>query len=103
MSILTPGNSSEYDALVKYLTKKYGKPEGLFLANRAAKMIRSVNDHCTDNFRVADLSKPDEIRVYQEQKDNGCCGFIDKEFIFIKKSLFSSTQKKFRIGFNYGH
>jgi hypothetical protein len=52
---------------------------------------------CTDNFRVARISKPSlGKKRYKHQKRNGCCGYFDTE-------VFGPDGHIYSLGFNYGH
>jgi len=59
--------------LYEKLKRKY-KNEKLarFLTVRLAKMVRETGDLCIDNVRVANLSRPAEIKRYEEALANGC-------------------------------
>jgi hypothetical protein len=96
--ICTPKNSYYYDHIVKWLSIKYGDKIGRFLSNRLAKMIRKTNDFCMDNFRVAEVGTK-EVKKFEEQSKNGCCGSYENKFIFKEKN----KNRIFLIGYNYGH
>lgn len=80
-----------------WLAARYGEEIGTWLARRVAVMFRKVNDPCVDNIRVADLSSPDEVKRYEEQRTGGCCGTFDDSVEHYK------TGCTFRFGCNYGH
>lgn len=46
---------------------------------------------CVDNVRVANIHSKNQIRKYNKQKDEGCCGSFD------------TVVGNWMIGFNYGH
>lgn len=88
-------SSYYYDMLLEQMKSEYGDKLGTFLTNRFAKMIRLVNDSCIDNYRVCKVGDVESEDKYQKQLEDGCCGFIDREFHF--------DNDIYRIGFNYGH
>jgi hypothetical protein len=91
-----------YHEIKAGLQRKYGDREGLFLANRFASAYRRYClDNCADNFRFALMSNPFELMQYNRNKENGCCGFYDEELVFIDRD--TKEEKKFVIGFNFGH
>ena len=101
--ICTPGDSSYYDRNKRILSKKYGSKVGTFLVNRLAKMIRDTDDFCMDNLRVAEIGTPEEVS-YRKQRDAGCCGSFDMQYIFTDKLCgFIPYKRRFLIGYNYGH
>ena len=83
--------------LVRRLGKRYGDEIGLFLAKRIAKTIKKIDDGCMSHFRVADIKKKKEVKIYDSIKCSGCCGSVDKIIEHYK------TGRKFMYGFNYGH
>ena len=54
-----------------------------------------VNDNCCDNFRFAYLDDPYALELYNDAKDNGCCGSIDVTMIVGGHEAL--------VGCNYGH
>ncbi len=50
----------------------------------------------SDNLRIANLSDPESVAQYEEQRRNGCCGSED----YIK---FHWKGTEYWFGFNYGH
>lgn len=75
-----------YHEIKAGLQRKYGNREGLFLANRFASAYRRYGmNNCADNFRFALMSNPFELMQYNRNKENGCCGFYDEEFVFTDK------------------
>lgn len=76
-----------------------GEDDMKFLCNVSSNTYRSVkSDGCVDNYRISRVLENGETsKEYQEAKENGCCGFIDKVFTNPK------TGNKFIIGFNFGH
>ena len=87
----------EFEGLCKSLARRYGEDIGPWLARRVAVMFRRIDDACVDNFRVADLSRPDEVEVYDKQRARGCCGRYDDRITHFKSG------RTFRFGCNYGH
>ena len=78
------------------LIVSFGPKLGTFLANRFASLIRQTGqDPCMDNFRIAEVGNKEQEVAYEKQRAAGCCGSID--------AVFDFDDKKYRIGFNYGH
>ncbi len=48
-----------------------------------------------DNYRFCEVGNKEDEALYQRICDGGCCGFYDTEVIF--------EDKKYMVGFNYGH
>lgn len=55
----------------------------------------AVDDHCRDNYRVADITIPAETEAYDIAVGDGCCGFFEGKV--------EVSGRTFKIGFNYGH
>lgn len=78
--------------------KRFGHDIGVWLSKRVAVQIRKTGiDPCMDNWRIADMSKPDEMAEYDRRASNGCCGSSDVEYHHYK------TGTRISVGFNYGH
>jgi len=89
---------AQFDDMQARLTKRYGAELGPWLARRVAKLFRDARDtYCVDNFRVCDMSRPDEVEKYRVQRASGCCGSADRSITHY------SSGRVFRYGFNYGH
>lgn len=58
-------------------------------------MKDEVDDLCIDGFRFAYQDDPEAVYLYEEIRDNGCCGFFDEDIIVSGKLA--------QIGCNYGH
>lgn len=54
-----------------------------------------IHGNCIDNSRFAFTDDDNEMRIYQEQVDHGCCGFYENTVIVDGRWA--------RIGCNYGH
>ena len=70
---------------------------GKWLAGKINEMVEEIDDPCIDNFRVAEIDNSYEEVAYYTIANAGCCGFEDREVIH------EVTNRKFRIGCNYGH
>ena len=70
-------------------------PEFQDMGQAAHWMYDKLDEDCTDNFRFAFIGDKPEIQKYNEQQNNGCCGFFDRE---VKVGGRLAT-----IGCNYGH
>jgi hypothetical protein len=84
---------SEYEEM----KDKYGDEIAHWLGRLLYYYILLVDDGCIDNTRFAETTNEEEMRNYNEQQKEGCCGFFDKEVTHKK------TGRKFMIGFNFGH
>lgn len=82
------------------LKTDYGKEIGEFLFEQLQLMVDEVDDSCIDNYRFCNLENSEEVELYKEAQDNGCCGFEDERFTFIDAN---NNPMHFMIGFNYGH
>lgn len=51
---------------------------------------------CMDNYRAAKVSDPEQVKAYEEQRRNGCCGSCDV-------SIEDDDGNLWIVGFNYGH
>ncbi len=58
-------------------------------------MKEEVDDLCIDNFRFAYQNDSEALYLYEELRDEGCCGFFDEEI--------TVSGKLAQIGCNYGH
>jgi hypothetical protein len=83
----------QYTWLVDNLTPKYGKG----IAYRIALWFELCEDEYDnmDNIRVAEKGNLDEMAVFEEMREQGCCGSHEWSVIFGKR--------EFLVGFNYGH
>lgn len=87
---------NRYNMMRLDLSATYGSKLGAFLANRFAKLIRQTGqDPCMDNFRIAEVGNAEQEAEYERLRSSGCCGSVDATFDF--------DDKKYMIGFNYGH
>lgn len=87
-----------FDSMQTRLVRKYGEEIGPWLTKRVASMFRNIRDtYCVDNFRVCDISVPDELAHYSEQKSTGCCGSYDDQITHF------ASGRTFRFGCNFGH
>ena len=58
---------------------------------------RDENDYdCKDNFRYANKAIPEEVEIYDQIAEDGCCGFVD---VILK----CDDGSELMYGFNYGH
>ena len=48
-----------------------------------------------DNERVALSTDPEQVAEYNDRKENGCCGSVDRQL--------KIGDKVYLVGFNYGH
>lgn len=74
----------------------YDPPTASWLNEQIAKMIKEVDDPCTDNIRFANIRKSSQMRRYKRKFNQGCCGFEDR---IVTHPEFGT----FKIGCNYGH
>ena len=51
---------------------------------------------CMDNFRIARVTDPHQIKEYLSIKESGCCGEVDVLLPDSKGNLHM-------VGYNYGH
>lgn len=58
-------------------------------------MEEQVDDGCMDNYRFAFVDDTAALAVYDEQREQGCCGYFDSEVVV--------AGRRARIGCNYGH
>ena len=96
-------SSHHFDALVAWLTGRYGTVRGRFLAARIARAIRRTQDPCISHLRACRTDKPDEVAGYEEIRSDGCCGSEDFEETFTPAWDPSAPAEIYRLGFNYGH
>lgn len=92
-------NQKLYSSLIRNWIPDINEDDEMFLCNASSNTYRSVKSAgCVDNYRVSRISETgDASQKYEEAKDNGCCGFIDKKVTNRK------TGNEFIIGFNFGH
>lgn len=89
--------SWDYTPMINRLLRDHGltdEGEIKYCTDKISNAYRSVDNSCADNFRLSVNGNHD--KRYQEQYQNGCCGFYDDTI-----RLKSGTTVKF--GFNYGH
>ena len=77
------------------LTSRYGEDIGNWLNNTLYELIDKYGDCCHDNHRIADVRKPEEVKIYEDHKSEGCCGYYD--------TTVEYEGRRYMIGFNYGH
>lgn len=65
--------------------------------DKLEQLIREVDDPFVDNERIAMKSDSKEVELYKRCQSEGCCGFVDEEFIAPE------DDEVYLIGFNYGH
>lgn len=58
-------------------------------------MVDKIDDLCIDNLRFAYQDDPEALYLYEELRDEGCCGSFDEDIIVDGKPA--------QIGCNYGH
>lgn len=58
-------------------------------------MEEFVDDGCIDNYRIAELGNAHEEKIYDLDREDGCCGNFDTVVLI--------GEKQFKIGCNYGH
>ena len=75
--------------------KPYGHPIDAAIEAAFSIALDEVDDQCCDNFRVADAAVADEVTAYENAALAGCCGSFDREI--------AVGDRRFLIGFNYGH
>jgi len=51
----------------------------------------------TDNFRAACKTDLNQLSLYDQQYNSGCCGFADRI------EVCPIDGKTYKLGFNYGH
>jgi len=76
--------------------KGFTDSEKQYIVNSMSNHIRSVNDYCIDNFRLAIKGNLKQEKLYKKDYNSGCCGFYDCE-INMKNGVV------ILFGFNYGH
>ena len=79
----------------KEMQQQYGDEVGAALNELLAEAIESDGPLNMDNQRWCEVGVESEEAAYEQQKDDGCCGSVDK--------VVEVNGRKFRIGFNYGH
>lgn len=82
---------------VEALKVFYGKDVGQWLYDEMQKAIAEIDDPCVDNERIAEVGSQLQESNYDAAVEDGCCGFYDNEIVH------PLTQRRFKIGFNYGH
>ena len=68
-----------------------------FVCNQLGNLYQSLNDNNIDNLRVSTFVNGEYSLEYQDLRDSGCCGEVDKIITNPK------TMNSFSIGFNFGH
>jgi hypothetical protein len=56
-----------------------------------------ADDSCIDNHRCALVGNRKQERRYRQQRESGCCGFVDR------KVICPIDNKEYWVGCNYGH
>jgi hypothetical protein len=84
------------------LEERYGQVDGSFIRGYLTAWYQAEEDKgedfdCADNHRTCQVGNLEEMALYEQQEQAGCCGKVDIEF------GPSPTGKMYRYGFNYGH
>lgn len=83
------------------LVERYGESEGKFLMRQIALLHRTYDAPCKDNERLCLVGDKAEEEAYWGSHENGCCGFVDRVFVYDNSE--NRELKVFRYGFNFGH
>lgn len=75
--------------------KDYGFVRGVLLERAIETMLKNLDEPCVDNVRFTAVNDRKEMKRYNRQREEGCCGSHDEEILICGK--------KFMIGCNYGH
>lgn len=83
-----------YDQLIEYRWEDhFGPTEVEWLQQQFADLTSELS--CCDNYRAARKDRPNQVKRYWKQAEQGCCGSMDVER--VRKEVV------YLIGCNYGH
>ena len=84
--------------LTEELTLLFNDEKIVYWLMQTYSSIHKSNEYdYVDNQRFAEDGDKRSTDIYKKRRKTGCCGFYDEEF------LCPINNKKYHIGFNYGH